>query len=470
VSAGTLQTRMRSSVAPLEGNKVKVTVEVDEQEFEKAIDAAFRKIAKEVRIPGFRPGKAPRKLLEARLGTGVARDEAFRDALPGYYAQAVREHDVDVIDAPEIDITEGQETGPIVFDAVVEVRPQVDVPGYGSLKVALDRPLVGDDEVDAQIDRMREVDSELVVVERPATTGDSITIDIAGTVGGEAQPGLTADDYLYEVGSGSVVPELDEQLQGAKVGDILEFVAAHPDPDEGEISFRILVKDIKEKVLPEVTDEWAAEASEFGTVDALRDSLTTRMLTVRKAQSQMALREKTAEALAELVEQDVPEPLITGEMQQRLQDLAMRLQAQGIGLEQWFAMSGKTPEEVSSELRETATQSVKVDLALRAVADAEGLEVTDDDLDAEYASVAERVGEEASAIRDRFERAEQVSAVRSDIRKRKALDWLLEQVEIVDEEGLAIDRADLEITAEAAPAPSSDEPTTEEEIEEDDAE
>jgi trigger factor len=157
-------------------------------------------------------------------------------------------------------------------------------------------------------------------------------------------------------------------------------------------------------------------------------------------------------------------------MQQRLQDLAMRLQAQGIGLEQWFAMSGQTPEDVSAELRETATQSVKVDLALRAVADAENIDCTDEDIEAEYASVAERVGEDVSVIRERFERAEQVSAVRSDIRKRKALDWLLTHVEIVDEEGLAIDRADLEITAEAAPAPSSDEPSIEEEIEEDDAE
>src|SRR3954467_2667005 len=139
---------MQSSVEPLEGNKVKVSVELDEGELEKAIDAAFRKIAREVRIPGFRPGKAPRRILEARLGTEAARQEALRDSLPDYYAQALKEHDVDAIAAPEIDITSGEENGPIAFDAVVEVRPQITVPGYGGIQVTVPSPVVTDEEVD----------------------------------------------------------------------------------------------------------------------------------------------------------------------------------------------------------------------------------------------------------------------------------------------------------------------------------
>jgi trigger factor len=439
---------VRSTVEPLEGNKVKLSVEVDEQEFEKAIDEAFRKIAREVRIPGFRPGKAPRKVLEARIGKETARVQALNDAIPDYYTQAVVEHAVDVIAAPEIDIVSGQDDGPVAFDAVVEVRPQVTVPGYASLRVTIPSPSVTDEEIDAQLERLRSQYGELVAVERPAAAGDYVTIDIAGSQGGEPLEGLTADDYLYQVGSGLIVPELDEQLRGAKVGDILEFDAAHPgDPDEGDLHFRVLVKEVKERQLPELDDAFAAEASEFETLEELRADYARRLSQVKKARASMALREKVGEALADLVEDEVPEAMIVAEMRERLNDLALRLQAQGMTLEQWLGLSGRTQEQLLEELRETAVTSAKVDLALRAVADAEGIEATEDDLDAEYEAAAARLGIDPARMRAEFERGGQEQAVRSDIRKRKALDWLVETVEIVDEEGQPIDRAELEFPA-----------------------
>ncbi len=447
--ASTLAPRMRSTVEPLEGNKVKVSVQVEAGEFEEAVNAAFKKIAKEVRIPGFRPGKAPRKILETRFGPAVGREQALQDSLPEYYSAAVIEHDVDVIAPPEIDITGGQETGDVEFDAVVEVRPSVQVPGYGGLSVVLDRPTVDEEALDAQIDRMRELDSTLVEVDRPIQDGDTVTIDVAGTLDGEPQAGLTADDYSYTVGSGAITPEVDEQLVGAKAGATLTFDATHPDPDEtGQLRFEIAVKVVKERVLPEATDEWAAEASEFATVAELRASLADRMSKVRKAQAQMALREKVGEALAGLVTDELPEALVNHEMQDRLQDLAMRLQAQGMQLEQYLAMSGADPESFSQELRETATSGVKVDLALRAVAEAEAIECTDDDLDAEIDGVASRVDETPEVVRERFERVGQLSAVRSDIKKRKALEWLIERVEVLDPDGAVIDRSELELPVE----------------------
>ncbi|HKY65573.1 MAG TPA: trigger factor, partial [Acidimicrobiales bacterium] len=203
---------MKTTVAPLEGNKVKLSVEVDEDEFDKAITDAFRKIAREVRIPGFRPGKAPRKVLERRLGPQVGREQALHDALPEYYAQAVTDNDVDAIDAPDIDITSGQDDGPIAFDAVVEVRPVVHVPGYGGLRVEIARPEMPDDEVDAQIDRMRQVQATFADVDRAARQDDAVVIDITGTLDGEAQDGLTADDYSYTVGSNAITAEVDEQI------------------------------------------------------------------------------------------------------------------------------------------------------------------------------------------------------------------------------------------------------------------
>jgi trigger factor len=436
---------MRSTVEPLEGNKVKVTVEVAAEEFEAAITEAFKKIAREVRIPGFRPGKAPRKVLETRIGKQAGREQAFHDSLPEFYSQAVIEHDVDVIDAPEIDITAGQDEGDITFDAVVEVRPSIEVPGYGGLQVTMDRPAVSDEELEAQIDRMRELDATLVDVDRAVEDGDTVTIDIEGTLDGEPQPGLTAEEYSYRVGSAAITPEVDEQLVGSKVGDTLEFPATHPDPDEDrQLQFTVVVNRVQEKVLPEVTDEWASGASEFATVAELRSSLEDRMLRVRRAQASMNWRELVGEALAELVTDEVPEAMVNQEMQNRLQDLAMRLQAQGMRIEQYLAMTGTDPETFSQELRTTALSGVKVDLALRAVAEAEGLECTDDDLTEELEGVATRVGETVETVRERFESVGQVSAIRSDIRKRKALEWLLERTEVVDQDGATIDRSELE--------------------------
>ena len=432
---------MKAAVEPLEGNKVKLSIQVDEDEFEKAIDAAFRKIAREVRIPGFRPGKAPRRILEARLGKEAGRAEALREALPDYYSQALRDHDVDAIAPPEIDITAGEDSGPITFDAVVEVRPQLKLAGYQGLRVEVPSPLVTDEEVDAQIDRLRSNFGELQSVERPAKNGDHLTIDLKGARDGEEISGLTTDDFLYELGSGTVLQELDDQLQGAKVGDILAFSAELPD---GAVEFKVLVKDVKEKILPDVTDEWAGEASEFDTVAELRDDITKRIGMVKRIQSTLALRNSAVEALVELVDIEPPAPLVDAEIQRRVHDLEHRLQEQKATVADYLGATGQTPEQVIESMREGSASAVKADLALRAVADAEGLEPTEEDLEAEVARLAAAYRVKPTELRRNLDRADQMPAVRSDWKKSKALEWLLERVEIVDPEGQAIDRALLE--------------------------
>ena len=435
---------MKSTVEPLEGNRVKLSVEVDEQEFEKALDSAFRRIAREVRIPGFRPGKAPRRILEARIGTEAARQEALRESLPDYYARALKDADIEPIAPPEIDITAGEESGPVTFDAVVQVMPEVTVPGYQHLRVTLPRLDPGDDEVQAQIDRLRRNDAELKPVGRPARDGDHVTID--RRIYRHDEVLQQADDELYEVGSGSVAPELDEQLRGARTGDILKFNAQVEGHDD--VSFQVLVKDVKEMELPEVTDEWASEASEFETVEALTADIRRRLGMVRKVQAQLALRDQVVSALVELVDEDMPEPLVNAEMERRLHDLAHRLQEQGADLARYLQATGKSQEELIADLRAGAAEGVKADLALRAVADAEAFEVTDDDLDAEIERLAERVGQKPAHVRKQLDRNDQLAAVRSDIRKAKALAWLLEHVEMVDEDGKPIARADLELPAQ----------------------
>ncbi len=436
--------RMDTVVEPLEGNKVKLSVEVDEQEFERSVDAAFRKIAREVRVPGFRPGKAPRRILEARLGAGTGRAEALRDSLPDYYAKAVRDNEVDAIAPPEIDITAGEESGAVSFDAVVEVRPRIEVVGYGGLRVTVPSPEVNEEDIASQVDRLRGNFGRLEPVDRPAKDGDNLTIDLKATKDGEAVAGLTTDDFLYELGSATVLPELDVKLQGAKIGDILAFDASFgsgDDADADKVDLRVLVKEVKEKILPDVTDEWASEASEFDTVHELRADIVKRMTMVKRLQASMASRNGVIEALVELVDVEAPEPLVNAEIERRANDLGQRLAQQGATVAQYLEATGQSEDQVVGELRSGAEPAVKADLGLRAVAEAEGLDASDEDVEGEIQRLAGNYSMTPAELRDNLERSDQLPALRSDVRKNKALEWLVEHVELVDPEGHPVDRS-----------------------------
>ncbi len=433
---------MKANVEALEGNKVKVLVELDESEVEKAVEEAFKKIARQVNIPGFRPGKAPRKLVEARVGSEAARAQALNDALPDYYAQALRETDTDPIAAPEIDITSGETEGPVAFEATVEVRPVPNIAGYQGLQVTVPNPEPSDEEIDAQIERMRAQFGELKPVERAAQAGDFVTIDIRGEHEGEAVPGLTASDYSYEVGSGlqSLGAEFDSQVEGSSAGDVKEFTSPVP-PDDAEVSFRVEIKQVNERVLPELTDEWANEVSEFDTVEELRADISTRLVQVRKLEATQALRSGVIDALAELVDEEIPDPLIDFEMRRQLQDIAYRLQQQGFELSRYLELTGQSQEDFVAELRTASTETARADLALRSLAEKESLEVSDSELDAEVEKIAQQLNQKTAKVRRDLERNDQLPAVRSDIRKAKAVRWLMDNVEVVDAEGRSIDKS-----------------------------
>jgi trigger factor len=432
----------------MEGNLVRLSVEIDEPEFDRALVGVVKTLASQIRVPGFRPGKVPRKVLEARMGgAGALRAEALREALPDFYARAVVDSEIDPIASPEIDITAGEESGGVSFDAVVQVRPVVSIPGYDGLQVTLPGLRVSDEDVDGQVNRLRENDAELESVGRPAVDGDLVSIDLHGNDQSDAEV-VGIDDYLYEVGSGTITPELDVELRGAKSGDILAFTSPAPGNEDEIISFRILVKDVKVKKLPEPTDEWAAESSEFATVAELRADITERMARIKLVQSQMALREKTIEAVAGLVDDgDVPEVLVDAEVNERLHDLQHRLEAQKLGLGEYLQATGRTPDDLLAAVRVDAQRAVKADLALRALAEAEQLTVSDDDLDAEMVSMAQRMETSAAELRRQLDTAGRTGAVRSELRKSKALQWLQDHVELVDEEGNPMSRDDLETDA-----------------------
>ncbi|MGB6059661.1 MAG: trigger factor [Microthrixaceae bacterium] len=430
---------MKSTIEPLEGNKVKVVVEFDEAELEPSIAQAWREIAKEVRIPGFRPGKAPRKLLEKQFGTDYARAEALKNAVPEFYSQAVIGEDIDVIAAPDVEIISGEEEGPVTFEAIVETRPIVQVAGYGSLRVEVPNPEATDAEIDEQIDRLRTQFSELVEVDRAAADGDYVTIDISGTQDGEEVDGLTADDYLYLIGSGMIASEFDENLVGAKAGDKPVFTAEHPDPDEDEVEFALEVKNVKERVLPELTDAWVADATEFETVQELRDETRNNISGSRRSDTAIAARNNIGTELAKLVEIDAPESMVSSEVQGRLSNLSQQLQRSGMRLEDFLQMSGQDIEEFSAGLKESAEESIKVDLALRAVIAAEGLEATDEEVDEEIESFIGGADMSLEDARTELQDAGQIPAVRSEIAKRKAMEWLVDRTQVVDPDGVEVD-------------------------------
>ncbi|MGZ4690858.1 MAG: trigger factor [Acidimicrobiia bacterium] len=460
---------MQTTVEPLEGNRVKLHVAVPAEEFETAVNAAFRKLAGEVRIPGFRPGKAPRRILEARFGTEVAREQALKDGLPGFYADAVIAEDLDAIAPPEIEITAGEEDGDVEFDAVVEVRPVVNLTGYDSLTVELDFQAPDDESVNAQIEGLRERFGDLEESAEPLVDGNYAEMDISGSVDGEPVDALTATDFLYEIGSEGLVPKLDESLRGKRPGDIVEFDDVLPerfgDRAGQDVSFRVLVKDAKRKVLPELTDEWVSEVTEFETVDALRDDSRERISMVAKLQAQMALRDRVLDELAGLVPVEAPEALVQQDMEHRLHDLMHRLEAQGMDIPGYLAATGQDQSTFVDGIREGSVKAVLADLGLRAVVAQEEIEATDEELDKEIVRLAERMGQKPERVRRDLDKRGVLEAVRSDIARGKALEFLIDHAAVVDQAGDPIDLTLPDRNAGAEPAVATDPPTATDEAE-----
>ena len=431
---------MKSSVEVLEDNKVKVYVEIDESEFDKDIDKAFKLLAKEVNLPGFRAGKVPRRVLEARLGTGPAREQALRDAIPEYLAQAVKEHDVDLIAQPEVEITEGQESGPVEFDATCEVRPVIEIEGYDSLRIELPSIVVTDDDLAAarEIELGRE--ASLDPVDRPAETGDFVVVDMTATRDGEDVAGLNTEDFSYEIGQGWVTDDFDEQLVGASAGDELTFTST-PKGTEAEADFTVKVQVVQERKLPELTDEWVDEnMAEFDSVEAWNDSLRESLRDRKLSQARQQAGTRINEALAELVTIEVPTPMVDADLNQRVQGTIQQFQQQGIDFQQWMQATGQDPETFVEGMRGQSELAVKVDLALRAIAAAEDLGVDDDELEGEYARMAMQYQQKAKDIRRAYEQNDAVPELIAQITKSKAFDHLVHHCDYVDPEGNEIDR------------------------------
>jgi trigger factor len=431
---------MRATTSVLENNRVKLTVEVDDAEMTEAIDAAAAKLSKQVSIKGFRKGKVPKNVLMAHLGgPGALRSEAIRDSIPDFYAHAVSDTMIDPIAQPDINITSGEEEGELVFEADVEVRPEVEITGQDELRVTIPSPVVTDDEVNAQIDRFRETDAVLKDVDRPIVTGDLVTMDVhVQQVASEEEP-LDMSDFMYTVGSGSITEGVDELILGLKAGEELK-VNGNVAP--GVVAtFDLKLKKVQERELPELNDEWVQENTEWQSEEEMRDTIFDQMRRRRVVEAQMSQRDAVLVALSNLVSEDlVPAALVDDETNERLHDLGHRLEQQKLNLETFLQVTNQNADQLLEMLRADALRAVRIDLALRALVRAEGLEPTEDEVEEELATTAAAMNTTADRLRTNLRDTGRVITFRSEVAKMKASRWLNDHVTYVDPEGVEIDR------------------------------
>ncbi len=432
---------MHATTTTLDNNRVKLVVEVDEPEMDEAIDAAAAKLSKQVSIKGFRKGKVPKNVLMAHLGGPSAlRNEAIRDAIPDFYAHAVSDTLIDPIAQPEINITAGEEDGVLVFEADVEVRPEVFISGHGELRVTIPSPIVTDDEVNAQIDRLREADAILNEVDRPIVTGDLVSMDVhVEQVASDAEP-LDMSDFMYTVGSGTITDGVDELIVGMKAGEELKV---NGNFGRGAVAtYELTLKKVQERELPELTDEWVQENTEWQSADEMRDAIFVQMRRMRVSEAQRTQRDSVLIALSNLVSADVvPDALVQDETNERLHDLGHRLEQQKLNLETFLQVTNQSSDQLLEALRTDAVRAVRIDLALRALVRAEDLEPTDDEVQEELEKTADAMNVSPEKLRSNLYDTGRAVTFLSEVAKMKASSWLNDHVTYVDPEGVEIDPA-----------------------------
>jgi trigger factor len=425
---------VRSTLEPVEPTKVRINVVVDPDELRPAIDRTAKRLSREVRVPGFRKGKVPRQVIEARIGRDALLAEAIeQEAVPEFYARALEEHGVQPLSRAQVDPPDYTDGQALEFSATVEVKPELDLPSYQGIEVERPALEVTDEHVDGQLERLRERVAQLEVIGRPLAKGDFAQIDLRATRHTTEIPELTRSDLLYEVGSGTVVPQLDEELEGKRKGDILRFNATLPEAAGEElagqeVTFQVLVKEAKAKALPKLDDEFAQEASEFDTLDELRADLRQRLEEAAEGQIASELETRVLQAYLDQVEVPLPESMVHDELHYRANRFAQQLGMMGATLDQYLEAIGQTSDDVEADLRAQSERAVKAQLVLEAVADAEDMEASDEEVEAEIQRQAQRVGRDPEEVRRALAEG-RAGVISGDILRSKALAFMVEHAE-----------------------------------------
>jgi trigger factor len=436
---------VKSTVETLSPTRVRLAIEVPFAELEPSLRKAYRDIASQVTIPGFRKGKVPSAVIDQRFGRVTVLNEAVQDAIPTTIVAAVKEHEVKSLGRPSVEITELTDGEALKFTAELDVRPELTLPDLATIEVTVDEVQVGDTEIDEQVSSLRDRFATLKTVERAAQVGDFVQLDLAATVDGEEVPGGTATNISHEVGSNQLLPGLDEAVAGLGAGDAATFTS---ELVGGEFAGRsadvaVTVRGVKEKQLPPLDDDFAQLASEFDTLDELRDDLRTRLTKVKRVEQLYAARDKALSALVEAADVPAPEGVVADEVEQRKQSMVDELERVGASMEEYLAAEGKTEAEIDTELTEAATEGVKIQLVLDTVAEREEIQVSDDEFGHEIVHRAQRAGMAPQAYYDQLVRSGVAAAIYGDVRRGKALGVVLERIKITDGSGAPVSVEDL---------------------------
>jgi trigger factor len=452
---------VKSTVENLSPTRVRLAVEVPFDDLKPTVDATYKRIASSVRIPGFRPGKVPARVIDQRIGRGAVLDEAINAALPNLYADAAREHELRPMGQPEVEVTNLADGESVSFTAEVDVRPEIVLPDLGALAVSVDDVAVSDADIDEQVDGLRARFGTLKGVERPVQTGDYVSLDLATAVDGEPVDAGSAQGMSYQVGADSLIDGLDAALLGTSAGESATFTTTlqHGDHAGSEAEVTATVNSVKEQELPEVDDEFAQLASEFDTLDELRADLRQRVTRAKTFEQGAQAREKLLDQLLETVQFPAPESSVQAEVENREHEVVHSLGHDDEAFERYLSMLGKSHDEFVAELRTDAEQAVRVQLLLDVVAEKTDVQVSDAELTEYLVRMAGQYNMAPREFADQIVKAGNLPVLLSDVRRNKALATLLESAQITDASGNPVDLAALDEPEPAgADATSPDEP------------
>ena len=422
---------MSVQVEKLEKNMAKLTIEVSAAEFEKALEDAFLKNKNKISVPGFRKGKVPRQMVEKMYGPEIFYEDAANALIPDAYSKALDECEEDIVSSPEIDVTQIEKGKSFIFTATVALKPEVKLGKYKGVKVEAAEVPVTDEEVDAKIEKERENNARTIeVTDRPVKDGDMTVLDFEGFVDGVAFDGGKGENYPLTIGSGAFIPGFEEQLVGAEIGKEVEVNVTFPEDYQAEelkgkaAVFKCTIKEIKEKELPALDDEFASEVSEFDTLEEYKKDVKETLTIEKEKAAREAKEAAVIDAIIADSDMDIPEAMVTTQQKQMIDEFAQRMQMQGLSMEQYFQFTGATLDKMMEQVKPQAETRIKSRLVLEAVAAKEGIEATEEDYEEEIKTMAEVYQMEPDKIKEMLPE-KSVKGIKEDIAVKKAAEFVV---------------------------------------------
>ena len=421
---------MSLQVEKLEKNMAKLTIEASAEDLEKAIEKAYQKQKSQISIPGFRKGKVPRQMVEKMYGKEVFYEDAANELIPDAYDKALSECEEDIVSSPKIEVTQIESGKPFIFTATVALKPEVKLGKYKGVKIDKIDTEVTEEEVDAEIDRERENNARSITVEdRPVKDGDITTLDFEGFVDGVAFEGGKGENYPLTIGSGAFIPGFEEQLVGAEIGKEVEVKVTFPEDYQAEnlkgkdAVFKCTIKEIKEKELPELDDEFASEVSEFDTLAEYKEDVRKNLAEKKEKDAKNAREDAAIKAVVEEAEMEIPEAMLETQQRQMVDEFAQRITMQGLSMEQYFQFTGTSYQQVLEQVKPQAEERIKSRLVLEAIAKAENIEVTEEDYEKELETMAEVYQMEVDKVRELMGDREKKN-IMQDLAVKKAAEFV----------------------------------------------